>query len=143
MRPTDERQKANIHFVKRALLVLAIWAVAGFISAAFADIGGIEAGDTEFSERAAIFYTFPICAAEGVTFAVTPWTHLSIDGPDVLRDSIFFVYLLGTIGLSLFILTRKAAKPFFLLILVHATLVAMGSAAFLYYYHWDTIHLHG
>ena len=122
----------------RIFIFAVLWIAAGLICATFADIGGIEAGDTELGERANIALIVPFCVTDGLSFVVFRCTY-SLSHPDLYRQIAEIVLPLLFLAQAIASLTRKSASQFRTLIILQTLMLTGGTASF----HWDTIHLHG
>ena len=126
----------------RLVIFVALWLMAGLIWASFSNFS-VEAGISEFAERASMVYLGPLDAAQGLAFMIVSGGYNAWPGRETLEGGVALAILCAFIEHAVVTLTRKTRRQFLFWIAVQVILLAASVASVLYYFRWDADHMHG
>jgi hypothetical protein len=131
----------EVSFKIRLAIFMGLWIAAGLICAVFAELD-LEEGVDEFAIRSSIAVLIPFYAASDLALILVPggyrpWERQE-NGETLISCILLFLFAVhATISL-----TRKSRKQFQVCSAIQVMFLAAGVSSVLYYYHWDTWHMH-
>ncbi len=126
----------------RILVFTTLWLLAGLVWATFADFS-VEAGDSKFATQAQMVYPAPLCGAGGLAFVLVPGGCNAWRGRQAWETVAGFLFLGSFLAHAVVTLTRKTRRAFILWSTVQVAFLTTSVASVLYYWHRDSIHMHG
>jgi drug/metabolite transporter (DMT)-like permease len=103
----------------------------------------VEAGEDELAERASMVYLGPLDAAVGLAFMIVPGGYNAWPGRESCAAGVTLVLLCAFLAHAVATLTRKTRRRFFFWTAVQILFLTASVISVLYYWQWDSDHLHG
>ncbi|MES2661331.1 MAG: hypothetical protein V4689_22110 [Verrucomicrobiota bacterium] len=122
-----------------------LWILAGAIWASLAPLYGfaVEAGDSRFAAQCAMVYLGPLIAAKALAFSVIPGGYNAWPQRQAFEHVAAFVILGLMLIHGIITISRKTRQEFVAWTVVQCVFLACSIGAVVYFWHWDSLHMHG
>ena len=136
---------ASISIRSRIGIFFGLWILAGIIWASLAPMYGfaVEAGDSLFSAQCEMVYLGPLVAAQALAFAIIPGGYNAWPQRQTCEHVAAFIILGLMLMHGISTLSRKRRQEFVRWTVMQCVFLAGSIGGVLYYWHWDSLHMHG